>query len=231
MAAQQTHRILVVEDDQDIRDLMVLHLERAGHKVESVADGTHALKSLGAASYDLVVLDWMIPAPSGVEVVAWLRRRQNTVPVMMVTARSSPQDIVEGLQQGADDFVTKPFETKIFLARVSALLRRGTVLKSEKEVGQARQVGSLTLNPEAVEVHCDGKLVALTLSEFKLLDALMASVGKVLTREKLIEQVQGSGVNVVDRVVDTHVFGLRKKLGPCGALIETVRGIGYRVCP
>lgn len=225
-------RILVVEDEDDIRDLLVLHLSRAGHQVETAATGEEALKRL-QENWDLLVVDWMIPEPNGVELIRTLRRSGALTPVMMVTARSQPDDLVEGLESGADDFVTKPFESKVLLARVAALLRRRWLLAqpSVSAQNQIRKLGQIEIDVAAVQAKCDGKLLALTLSEFKLLDALMQSAGKVLTREQLISMVQGEGIAVVDRVVDTHVFGLRKKLGPCGFHIETVRGVGYRIQP
>ena len=224
--ANKNSRVLVVEDEKDIRDLIVLHLKRAGHVVEAVESGAQALVLL-KQDWDLLVVDWMIPEPNGVDLVKELRKSNLTVPVMMVTARSSPKDIIEGLESGADDFVTKPFEMAVFLARVSALLRR-------RESGlqkDRKKVGGIELDVDAVQAKCEGTPLSLTLSEFKLLDALMGAVGKVLTREQLISLVQGQGISVVDRVVDTHIFGLRKKLGPCGDHIETVRGVGYRILP
>jgi two-component system phosphate regulon response regulator PhoB len=228
-------RILVVEDEQDIRDLIVLHLTRAGYHVETAADGTEAIQkftTLGS-QLDLLILDWMIPEPNGIQLVQMFRAKGANTPVMMVTARSQAEDLVQGLESGADDFVTKPFDAKVLLARVAALLRRKEILSKAAgpSTSQTRTIGGIEIDPAAVQAKCQGQLLHLTLSEFKLLDALMQAVGKVLTREQLIAMVQGEGIAVVDRVVDTHVFGLRKKLGPCGIHIETVRGVGYRIQP
>jgi two-component system phosphate regulon response regulator PhoB len=162
----------------------------------------------------------------------------------MLTAKSEPQDIVEGLDAGADDYLPKPFESSVLIARVRALSRRlklpdssaaltspvGTKAVS-KMVFETIRLGELSLYPETYEVKCGQDPILLTPSEFKLLMALAKSQGRVLTRDSLISQVQGDGVSVVGRTVDTHVFGLRKKLGACADVIETVRGVGYRVKP
>ena len=149
------------------------------------------------------------------------------VPILMVTARAHASDIVLGLEMGADDYLTKPFRVPIFLARVRALLRRSTTLPDTPT--KSYSVGELTLDLDTYKVSCAKKELGLTPSEFKLLVALVKSQGRVLTREMLIDIVQGEGVTVVDRAVDTHVFGLRKKLGKCAELIETIRGVGYRI--
>ena len=174
----------------------------------------------------------MLPGASGVELVRVLRDLKRMEPVLMLTAKAEHADIIEGLEAGADDYVTKPFEASVLVARVRALLRRASRMTETSE--EARQVevyrlGEVTLNTASYEVHRGASLIQLTPSEFKLLAALIKNQDRVLTRNQLIELVQGDGVAVVDRTVDTHVFGLRKKLGPSGDLIETVRGVGYRV--
>jgi two-component system phosphate regulon response regulator PhoB len=146
----------------------------------------------------------------------------------MVTARVEPADVVLGLEAGADDYVTKPFEIPVFLARVRALLRRGGA-KQPAPPQHIHTLAGLRVDESSYEVKMDGKPIQLTHSEFKLLLALIKNQGRVLTRASLIDLVQGSDVSVIDRTIDTHVFGLRKKLGQYGDLIETVRGVGYRV--
>ncbi|MGZ3688991.1 MAG: response regulator transcription factor [Bdellovibrionota bacterium] len=223
--AEMKARILVVEDEADIRDLLLLHLKREGYETDWAGNGEDALRLLKAGRYQLVVLDWMLPELSGLEVC---RRMEHSAPVLMVTARADAADIVLGLEAGADDYVTKPFEIPVFLARVRALLRRANQQANSKNTSKI-SAGALSVDLERYEVHCGGTPVQLTPSEFKLLTALIQSRGKVLSREKLIELVQGEGVVVVDRAIDTHVFGLRRKLGACSEIIETIRGVGYRV--
>ncbi len=221
-------RILVVEDEMDIRELMGLHLGREGYQVEAVADGESGMKKIGDP-FDLLVLDWMLPGVSGID-LAKAVRRTSTVPILMVTARAEPADVVLGLEAGADDYVTKPFEIPIFLARIRALLRRASQGAAPKPSGaQLLEFGGVRVDEGTYEVTRDGDPIQLTHSEFKLLVALIKNQGRVLTRAALIALVQGTDVSVVDRTVDTHVFGLRKKLGAYGDWIETVRGVGYRV--
>jgi two-component system, OmpR family, phosphate regulon response regulator PhoB len=222
-------KILVVEDEGDIRDLMTLHLSRDGHKPDAAADGEEALKKLQDNTYDLVVLDWMLPGMSGIDIAKTLRKMSSRVPILMVTARVEPADIVLGLEAGADDYITKPFEVPVFLARIRALLRRASMAGEAPATPGLIEMGELQVNENSYEVKCAGAPVSLTPSEFKLLVALVKNQGRVLTRASLIDLVQGSDVSVVDRTIDTHVFGLRKKLGVCGDMIETVRGVGYRV--
>lgn len=225
-------KVLVVEDERDISELMSLHLKREGHEVTTVENGEEALKMLGSNAYELLVLDWMLPGLPGLEIAKKLRQdreneRHKQVPILMVTARAHTSDIVLGLEIGADDYLTKPFEIPIFLARVRALLRRA----SAAEAGPAKvyAVGELTVDVETYRTTCGKKEIQLTPSEFKLLTALLQSQGRVLTRERLIDMVQGEGVTVIDRAIDTHVFGLRKKLGKCADVVETIRGVGYRI--
>jgi two-component system phosphate regulon response regulator PhoB len=222
-------KILVVEDETDIRDLMVLHLGRDGHKPEEAADGEQALQMLEKNAYQLVILDWMLPGTSGIDIAKALRKMpggsptSHQTPILMVTARVEPADIVLGLEAGADDYITKPFEVPVFLARIRALLRRAALSLETPSRSDVLELGQLKVNEKSYES------IQLTPSEFKLRAALVKNQGRVLTRTALIDLVQGSDVSVVDRTIDTHVFGLRKKLGVCGDLIETVRGVGYRV--
>jgi two-component system phosphate regulon response regulator PhoB len=222
--------ILLVEDERDIRELIALHLAREGYQVDEATDGEAALSKMAARAYDLYVLDWMLPRMSGLELTRALKQRAESAgaPVLMVTARMEATDIVLGLEAGADDYVTKPFEVPVLLARVRALLRRAGSPRLQGEA-EFLETGKLRLDLKAHEVSCAGERVQLTPSEFKLVAALLKDQGRVLTRQRLIDLVQGAGVSVVDRAIDTHVFGLRKKLGACGEIIETVRGVGYRI--
>lgn len=229
--SKMSARVLVVEDEKDISELMSLHLKREGHEVSFVENGEEALKMLERNGYDLLVLDWMLPGLPGLEICKKIRSEhkeaKGQMPILMVTARAHTSDIVLGLEMGADDYLTKPFEIPVFLARVRALLRRqaNPISASNKTF----KIGELAVDAETYRTTCGKKDVQLTPSEFKLLLALMQSQGRVLTRERLIDLVQGEGVTVIDRAIDTHVFGLRKKLGKCAEVVETIRGVGYRI--
>ncbi|MEO5971108.1 MAG: response regulator transcription factor [Bdellovibrionia bacterium] len=223
----QKSRILVVEDEKDVKDLMMLHLKREGYEAFGVEHGEEALILLNKETYDLVVLDWMLPEVSGLEICKKLQQR---FPVLMVTARADASDIVLGLEMGADDYITKPFEISVFLARVRALLRRGQRLQeSQNENPDLLTAGGIALDFKSHRATCNEIEMSLTPSEFKLLTALIQNRGRVLSRDKLMQLVQGEGVSVVDRAIDTHIFGLRKKLGSCADMVETIRGVGYRV--
>lgn len=228
-------RVLVVEDEADVRDLVVLHLKREGFDVTAVDDGEKALKYFEEATPELAVVDWMLPGISGLDVTKWIHENRKAVPILMVTARADSTDIIRGLENGADDYVTKPFEIPVLLARVRSLLRRAKQTSTEKTEGIPKKIriGTLELDTETYEVGNDEgskfERLNLTPSEFKLLKALMLNQGRVLSRDRLIELVQGEGVSVVDRAIDTHVFGLRKKLGSASDFIETIRGVGYRM--
>lgn len=219
-------KVHVVEDEFEIRELMALHLSRQGYTVTESGSSEDALDKMKNQKFDLLILDWMLPGMSGVEFLDRLKTMKVNPRVLMVTAKSEPQDIVFGLEKGADDYLTKPFDPSVFLARVKVLLRR--------EGGQAAsgpqhfEWGGLKLNFDAYEVFLDGQQLHLTPSEYKLLATLVQSQGRVLTRDQLIERVQGEGISVTGRTVDTHIFGLRKKLGAWADHIDTIRGIGYR---
>lgn len=228
-----SEKVLVVEDDQEIRDLITLHLKREGLEPVAVGSVEEAESLIHKEKFAVMILDWMLPGRSGVEIARDVRRDADLSEsaILMVTARAEAADIVAGLEAGADDYLTKPFESSILIARVRALLRRHRRSQTpEMEDGTpVVRVGGLALYPETFAVTCDGVPLQLTVSEFKLLLALMQNRGRVLTRESLISQVQGENISVVGRTVDTHVFGLRKKLGPYADTIETVRGVGYRI--
>jgi two-component system, OmpR family, phosphate regulon response regulator PhoB len=224
-------QVLVVEDEAEIRELISLLLLRQGHRVQQCASALEALESLKKNKYDLMVLDWMLPQMSGIELLKTLdQEAASKIPVLMVTAKAEPENIVQGLEAGADDYITKPFEPAIFSARVKALLRRSSAQKSAEDSEQKEiNIGPLSLNTETYEVKLSGEVVHLTPSEFKILSTMASSQGKVLTRDHLISVVQGDGISVTGRTIDTHVFGLRKKMGEASDWIETIRGVGYRV--
>lgn len=229
MAEAQRH-VLVIEDEREIRELMALHLLRQGYKVQECASVEEAMGAVEKSNFDLVVLDWMLPGQSGIDFLDRYQGRKQDSSVLMVTARAEPEDIVLGLERGADDYLIKPFEPSVFLARVRALLRRSDMHKVKKqEQEESISLSGLQIDLKTYEVRLNSQTLHFTPSEFKLLVSLIQSQGKVLTRDHLIEQIQGEGVNVIGRTIDTHVFGLRKKLGDWADRVETIRGVGYRV--
>lgn len=228
--AETAIHVLVVEDEKEIRELMALHLLRQGYRVKECASAEEAMAELSKQKYNLFVLDWMLPGLSGVDLINIIKKDQGQASVLMVTANAEPQNIVNGLEKGADDYLTKPFDPNVFMARVKALLRRSTQVANESVADEEEvQIGSLLMNFRTYEIQVGSESLHLTPSEFKLLGALIQNRGRVLTRDQLIENIQGEGINVVGRTIDTHVFGLRKKLGDWGDRIETIRGVGYRV--
>jgi DNA-binding response OmpR family regulator len=226
-------KVLVVEDEVDVRNLMLLHLAREGYEGVGVEDGEKALALINQSSklgqsetkYDLAILDWMLPGISGLELC---KRFYGRMPILMVTARADSSDIVLGLEVGADDYITKPFQISEFNARIRSLLRRA---RNAIEANRPRkfQIDQLEVNLDAYLVKCAGEEVKLTASEFKALSAMLVNRGVILSRSKLIEHIQGEGITVTERAIDTMIFGLRKNLGPCASVVETVRGVGYRI--
>src|SRR3989344_1364811 len=176
--------ILVVEDESDIRNLISTQLQRAGYNVEAVADGETALSKLGENNYEVLVLDWMLPSVSGVEISQKVRsgflKISKTVPILMVTAKTEVNDIVHGLEMGADDYITKPFESAVLLARVSSLLRRSGFKQDSEKTKEELAICNISIRTEFHEVLCEGEKLSLTLSEYKLLVALVSHRGRVL---------------------------------------------------
>lgn len=221
--------LLVIEDEAEIRELIQILLMRQGFQVTalvSVEEWRALISKTPNAHYDLLILDWMLPGESGFEMLKSLRQTPEwkDTPVIMVTAKAEPEEVVLGLESGADDYLVKPFDGAVLVARVKALLRR--VPTAEKPT--LIDLSGLKINLQNYEVFVNEEKIPLTATEFKLLATMAQHIGKVFTREQLVQSVQGEGVNVIGRTVDTHVFSLRKKLGVFGDLIETSRGIGYR---
>lgn len=219
-------RILVIEDEPDIRELIAYNLSREGYQVSEAEDGESGLDKARRELPDLVLLDLMLPRLSGVEVCRRLKSEAQTqgLPVIMVTAKGDEDDVVSGFDTGADDYIPKPFSPKVLLARVKAVLRRAS---EDEESGRIVRDG-LVIDPERHEVVVDGERVQLTATEFRLLHFLATNPGRVFTREHLLSRVIGENAVVTDRNIDVHVGSVRKKLGNYRALIETVRGVGYR---
>ena len=228
-------RILIVEDEEDIRELMAFHLSKQNMKIEVAEDGKKAYDKLLHNTYDLVVMDWMVPEVNGLDLLSWIRKKEHKhheFPVLMVTAKSDPASIVEGLESGADDYMVKPFDFNVLRARINNLLARSRQFqKGEKEEAGSPflKMGQLSLNKHSHEVKIEDRLLDLTFSEFKMLEALLLNQGRVLSRKKITSFIQGEDVVVAGRTIDTHISSLRKKLGPYGEKIETIRGVGYRV--
>lgn len=223
-------QVLVVEDELEISRLIEMILQKKDYSVVTVSDGISALNLLKNKKFDLILLDWMLPQLSGIDVIKELRRNNNQTPVIFITAKTQPEDIVLGLESGADDYLTKPFESTILLARVESVLRRYHIHKKSTTSSFTRlSYRSLSMNLDTHEVSFNNEPLHLTRSEFRILTELMTHCEKVLTRDQLVEKTQGEGVNVTNRTIDTHVFGLRKKLGGNGDWIETIRGVGYRL--
>ena len=220
-------RILVIEDENDIRQLLRFNLEREGFAVLEAADGLGGLHMATSELPDLVVLDLMLPGMDGCDVCRRLKAQPVTaaIPVLMLTARGEEVDRIVGLTLGADDYVVKPFSVRELVLRIRAILRRG----SRPGTGTALFRGALLLDVEAHRVTLDGQEVALTATEFRLLEDLMRHAGAVRTREQLLNAVWGYSFEGYARTVDTHVRRLRAKLGEEAAALETVRGVGYRL--
>jgi two-component system, OmpR family, alkaline phosphatase synthesis response regulator PhoP len=226
----QKTRVLIVEDEQDIAGLIKHTLERGGDtRADVVSSGDAALKAVLDQPPDLIILDLNLPVIGGLEVCRILRARPGTarVPIIMLTAKTSESDRVNGLDVGADDYVTKPFSLRELAARVRAVLRRGK--SDDATQGAAIYRGKfLVADFEAVAVSVEGQSVRLTRREFELLKYLVENRNRVLSRDRLLERVWGYDRFIETRSVDVHVGRLRGKLGPVGRQIETVVGLGYR---
>jgi two-component system phosphate regulon response regulator PhoB len=220
--------ILVVEDEEDILELVSYNLVREGYSVEGVHTGEEALAAVGRNLPDLIVLDLMLPGLDGLEVCRQLKSnpRAQQAPIIMLTAKSEESDIVTGLELGADDYITKPFSPKVFLARVRAVLRRRS--RQVEDESSTLRVHDLTIHPGRHEVKLGDKKIDLTSTEFKILHFLARRPGWVFTRKQIVDAVHGMNYPVTDRSVDFQIVGLRKKLGEAGDYIETIRGVGYR---
>jgi len=218
-------KILIVDDEERMIRFIRLNLEHDGFIVAEAFNGKQALQRLRDSTPDLILLDVMMPDLDGFEVLEMIREITN-VPVIMLTAKGEEEDRVHGLEKGADDYITKPFSTKILLARIRTVLRRKH--PDHDDNGSIIQIRELVINPQRHEVLVSGKKVELTSTEFRLLHFLTRRPGWVFTRAQLVEAAHGINYPVTDRSIDFQIVGLRKKLGPLGKYIETIRGVGYR---
>ena len=220
--------VLIVEDDRDIAAMVAYNLRREGFLIRETTTGEAALKSAAAMPPDLILLDLMLPGINGLDVTRTLKDDPKTkhIPIIMVTALGEEEDIVTGLELGADDYVTKPFRPKVLTARVRSVLRR----KRETPTTEFEpiRIGALTVEPGKHEAYLDDEPLHLSQTEFRILHFLTRRPGWVFTRYQIVDGVHDGDRDVTDRSIDVQIFGLRKKLGEHGDLIETVRGVGYR---
>lgn len=219
--------VLVVEDESSIAELITVNLRHSGFRPTWAMDSATAEREIKAAVPDLVLLDWMLPGESGLSFAKRLRAdpRTQAVPIIMLTARGDESDRVAGLDAGADDYIAKPFSTKELLARVRAVLRR----RAPQKTGKPITMGALVLDPETHRVFYEDQPLKLGPTEFKLLHYLMGHAERVHSRAQLLDQVWGDHVYIEERTVDVHIKRLREALCAAGAMVETVRGAGYRV--
>lgn len=219
--------ILVVDDERDLCELVSYNLTKAGFDVATAHSGRQALQQLSARAPDLVILDVMLPELSGTEIASRIRSNPATasIPILMLTAKTDEVDQIVGLTVGADDYVTKPFSMKVLLARVEAILRRSTRPGADRK---RLVLGPIEIDIETHETFVDGEPTRLTLTEFRLMTALLQAGNKVLSRASLMGKAMGSGVTVTERTIDVHITSIRKKLGDHAGIIRTIRGVGYR---
>jgi len=218
-------KILIIEDENDVADLLSLNLRKAGFRVSMAADGANGLQKARDDRPDFIILDLMLPKMSGLEVCRVLKGDTVTAhtPILILTAKAEEIDRIVGLEFGADDYVTKPFSPREIVLRIRAILRRG------ETADESLKAGPISIDPARHQVRVNGKPVRLTSLEFKLLRTLMQRRGRVQDRDRLLNEVWGYESVIDTRTVDTHVRRLREKLGKAGDVIETVRGFGYRL--
>ena len=223
-------KILIVEDEKDIRDLVQLHLEKAGFQTLLAKDGREAFQKVKESKPDLVVLDLMLPEMDGKEFAKLLKAREETksIPIVMLTAKSEEVDRIVGFELGADDYIPKPFSPRELVLRIQAVLKRVHEPAKSAVAVQRLRMGDLEIDESNFEARLKGKPVELTKIEFSLLAQLVKSKGRLQTREALLEKVWGFDSYGDSRTIDTHLSRLRQKLGKMGDRIETVRGMGYR---
>jgi two-component system phosphate regulon response regulator PhoB len=226
--------VLVVEDEADIQQLVSYNLIRAGFHVTCADTGEEALERLRTEEIDCVLLDLMLPGISGLEVCTAMRKVESntrrSIPIIMLTAKGEEEDVVAGLESGADDYITKPFSPKVLIARIKAVIKRSVTEQSETDESRKSiiVVDGLEIDKGRHEVKLNGMEVQLTTTEFSILSLLAAKPGWVFTRQQIIDFARGYDFLITPRAIDVQIFGLRKKLNEYGKMVETVRGIGYR---
>jgi two-component system phosphate regulon response regulator PhoB len=220
--------IFIIEDDKSIQEVIRFNLAKEGYQVDHSEDSETALIKMASKIPDLILLDLMLPGIDGLDLCRRLKSndKTNNISVIMLTAKGEEADIVAGLELGADDYITKPFSTRVLLARIRAVLRRKSTTETVEE--GALKIHELIIHPGKHQVLVNGGEVELTRTEFSLIYFLAKRKGWVFTRNQIIDAVQGEDYPVTDRSVDVQIVGLRKKLGAAGEYIETIRGVGYR---
>jgi two-component system phosphate regulon response regulator PhoB len=225
--------ILVIEDEDNIRELVRYNLRKEGFQVNGVSSGEEGLAAIDRSRPDLVLLDLMLPGADGLTVCRRLKTspHNETIPIVFLTAKGEETDVIAGLNLGADDYITKPFSPRVLIARVRAVLRRASGEADQEDAeghGEIIRIHDLLVHPGRHEVLVDGTPIVLTSTEFRVLQFLARRPGWVFTRQQILDAVHGDNYAITDRAVDVQVVGLRKKLGRAGAYIESVRGVGYR---
>lgn len=220
-------KILLIEDEKDILELIAFNLECSGYEVIKASNGEDGLKRAQNEEPDIILLDLMLPGMDGFDVCRELKQDKNTrrIPVIMLTARGEDSDIVSGLELGAEDYITKPFSPKILIARIRTVLRRSDTNTQDELLN----VNGILLDVSKHRVSIENRVIELSATEFDILKVLMVSPGWVFSRNQIINSVKGSNYPVTERSVDVQILGLRKKLKEKGQFIETVRGVGYRL--
>ncbi|MDD4051043.1 MAG: response regulator transcription factor [candidate division Zixibacteria bacterium] len=221
--------LLVIEDDEDIRELIRINLVKDGFRVTCVEEGASAMKAIQGTTFDLVLLDLMLPDMHGLDICKFLRRDPKTasLPVVIVTAKREDADIVVGLELGADDYIVKPFSPRVLLARIQAILRRTNQIAVGDDETPIKH-DDMVIHSGRREVSIKGKPVELTFTEFQILHLLASRRGWVFTRQQMVNAIRGEDYTIVNRSIDVQIAGLRKKLGSYGRYIETIRAVGYR---
>lgn len=220
-------KILIIEDDQDISEVLKLQLQLKQYHPIVASSCLEAKDYFSDHAIDLFLIDRMLPDSSGLDICKLLRTKEEfkETPIILITAMAEPENIVEGLDAGADDYITKPFDINVLHARVRAQLRKN----KKRDSNSQYSLGPIGLNLDKCEVKINSTKIYLTNTEFQILAQLFRNPGTVYSRRKLIQNILGDEVHVTNRTIDTHIAGLRKKLGTCSNLIETIRGVGYRL--
>ena len=220
--------ILIIEDEKDIAELLEYNLGVGGYYTYVANNGETGLKVARKQNPDLILLDLMLPGIQGLDVCRIIKTDEDTknIPIVMLTALGQEENIVKGLESGADDYITKPFSFKILLARIKSVLRRGKL--EEQDLNKEIKIFDVTIKPRTREVIISNAFIELTFTEFQILHLLSSHPGWVFTRYQIIDKIRGDNYSVTDRSIDFQIVGLRKKMGESGSLIQTIRGVGYR---